>query len=35
VNEERYKEYRCNYIKKPESPDLPFWQIVSDRLKKM
>jgi hypothetical protein len=34
INRNRYQEYREAYIKTDSSPDLPFWQIVADRLKK-
>ena len=33
VNREHYDNYRRNYIKRDSSPELPFWQIVADRLK--
>lgn len=35
INEEAYKLYQNDYIKKTGSPELPFWQIVADRIKKI
>ncbi len=35
INQECYITYRNNYIKTDKSPNLPFWQIVADRLKEM
>lgn len=34
VNEKLYSEFRNNYIKRIGSPELPFWQIVADYLKR-
>lgn len=33
VSKSCYENYRQTYIKTDNSPDLPFWQIVADRLK--
>ncbi len=35
VDETLYLRYKENYIKTAVSPNLPFWQIVSDRLKRL
>lgn len=34
VNKDNYDAYRENYIKKSGSEELPFWQVVANRLKK-
>jgi len=34
VSKEHYDDYRNSYIKTEHSQDLPFWQIVANRLKK-
>jgi hypothetical protein len=33
VNKEAYQQYINDYIKMPGSPDIPFWEIVAERLK--
>ncbi|KOR27505.1 hypothetical protein TI05_18855, partial [Achromatium sp. WMS3] len=33
VNEDKYQEYKERYIKTKNTPELPFWQIVANRLK--
>ena len=35
VSAKRYEHYRQAYIKTKNSEDLPFWQIVANRLKRM
>jgi hypothetical protein len=35
INEEDYCDYRNLYIKKDGTDELPFWQIVANRLKVM
>lgn len=32
VDQDRYKSYKNEYIKKDDSAELPFWQIVSNRI---
>ncbi len=33
INEEAYRDYKNSYIKKDGTEELPFWQIVANRLK--
>ena len=33
INEEAYRDYKDSYIKKDGTEELPFWQIVANRLK--
>ena len=35
VNEEKYLEYKNKYIKKPGTPELPFWQLAADHFKQI
>lgn len=35
VNQQAYQSYKENYIKTCNSSELPFWQIVADRLKQL
>ncbi len=35
INEEAYRNYKNSYIKKDGTEELPFWQIVANRLKVM
>ena len=35
INEEAYARYRNSYIKKDNSEELPFWQIVSNKIKSL
>jgi hypothetical protein len=35
VDRERYSEYRHRYLKHPDSPDLPYWEIVSRFLREL
>ncbi len=34
INEKNYKSYLDQYIKIPDSPDLPIWEIVTDYIKR-
>lgn len=33
IDEEKYKKYRNDYIKVPNTPDIPLWEIVTNYLK--
>lgn len=35
IDEEKYRSYKNAYIKKDGTEELPFWQIVANRIKKM
>lgn len=35
IDEERYRQFRNNYIKKEGTPEKPYWQAASDRIKKL
>ena len=32
IDEAKYKEFKDNYLKVPQSPDIPLWEIVSNNL---
>lgn len=35
IDENAYREYRESYIKKPDSEDLPFWQIFANHIRNL
>ena len=32
IDEAKYKEFKDNYLKVPQSPDIPLWEVVSNNL---
>jgi hypothetical protein len=34
INDDKYKNYLDQYLKMPDSPDIPLWEIVTDYIKR-